>query len=169
MSDNAGNSASAGVSGINVDLTPPTVTYSGNAGSYTVDQQVAITCTPADTLSGVASSTCQNVGGAAYAFGLGSHSYSAAATDQAGNTGRGSTSFTVTLTPASLKTLIARFCTDPSVTASLQEDVDAIVGAPNATAKAGALQGFKSLVQAQTGKSLTSAQATTLITLAKAL
>jgi hypothetical protein len=169
VNDAAGNSASAGVTGINVDLTAPTVTYSGNAGTYTVDQQVTITCAAADSLSGVASTTCQNVSGAAYSFGLGAHTYSATATDKAGNTGKGTTSFTVTVTSSSLQTLANRFCTDPSVAASLDQDVIDILQAPNANAKVGALQGFTHLVQAQTGKSLTSAQADTLITLANAL
>jgi hypothetical protein len=97
------------------------------------------------------------------------HSSSATATDRAGNTGSGSTSFTVTVTSSSLQTLANRFCTDPSVAASLDQDVTNIATAPNAAAKAGALQAFTSLVHAQTGKSLTSAQANTLLTLATAL
>jgi hypothetical protein len=44
-----------------------------------------------------------------------------------------------------------------------------VAQAPNVSAKAGILQGFTQLVQAQTGKSLTSAQAKALITLAGAL
>jgi hypothetical protein len=171
ISDNAGNSASAGVSGINVDLTPPTVSYSGNAGSYTVDQQVQIACTPSDALSGVppGSSTCQTISGPAYRFGLGTQSYRATATDAAGNSGSGSTSFTVTVTPSSLQALVNRFCTDPAVAASLDQDVDKITRALNANEKAAALHAFTQRVQAQTGKSLTSDQASVLITLASAL
>jgi hypothetical protein len=188
VSDNAGNSASAGVGAgstsvgsagagagggkvmiINVDLTSPTVTYSSHAVSYTVDQQVQITCTATDATSGIASSTCQNINGPAYSFGLGSHTYSATATDNAGNVGHGSTSLTVTVTSSSLQSLINRFCTDPSVAASLSQDVANIAQALNAGAKMGMLQGFTQLVQAQTGKSLTSDQAKVLITLADAL
>ncbi|HLI52060.1 MAG TPA: glycine-rich protein, partial [Thermomicrobiaceae bacterium] len=51
VTNNAGVSNSATMSGINVDLTPPTVTYSGNNGTYTINQQVAVTCTAADPLS----------------------------------------------------------------------------------------------------------------------
>jgi hypothetical protein len=169
VKDDAGNSASAGVTAVKVDLTAPTVTYSSNSGTYSVDQQVNITCAASDSLSGVASNTCQNVSGPAYSFALGVHSYSATAIDIAGNTGKGATSFTIVVTPGSLQTVISRFSTDPSVTASLQQDVTFIVTAANANAKAGAVQGFVHLVQAQTGKSLTSAQATPLITLAQAL
>jgi hypothetical protein len=169
VSDIAGNSASAGKSVINVDLTAPTVTYTGNAGSYTVDQQVEIICAARDATSGVALNTCQTISGPAYSLGLGKHSYSATATDNAGNSGNGSTSFTVTVTSSSLQALINRFCTDSSVAASLDQDVNNIAHAPNANAKAGILQGFTQLVQAQTGKSLTSDQANLLITLANAL
>jgi hypothetical protein len=168
--DKAGNtSAASNVMTVKIDKTPPAVTYTGNAGSYTVDQQVQISCTATDATSGVASSTCQNISGPAYSFGLGTHSYSATATDIAGNVGHGLTSFTVTFNSSSLQSLINRFCTDPSVAASLDQDVDSIAHAQNANAKAGMLQGFTQLVQAQTGKSLTSDQAKVLITLAAAL
>ena len=107
--DNAGNPASATVSNINIDKTAPTVSYAGNAGSYTVDQTVAITCTAADGLSGVASSTCANVSGPAYNFAIGTNTYSAGAADKAGNTGAGTTSFTVAVTPGSLCNLTLQF------------------------------------------------------------
>ena len=74
------------MSNIDIDLTSPTVTYTGGKASYQVDEQVSITCTAADALSGVASTTCANVSGPAYSFGLGSHTFSASATDKAGNT-----------------------------------------------------------------------------------
>ncbi|HVX41472.1 MAG TPA: hypothetical protein VHB25_18040, partial [Gemmatimonadaceae bacterium] len=83
------------------DATLPTVTYAGNAGSYTVDQTVAITCTANDATnpgSGLASSTCADISGAAYTFAVGSNAFSATATDKAGNVGSGSTSFNVSVT-----------------------------------------------------------------------
>jgi hypothetical protein len=85
------------------------------------------------------------------------------------NIGSKSTMFTVTVTPSSLTSLINRFSTDPSVAASLNQDVANIAQAPNAGAKMGMLQGITQLVQAQIGKSLTSDQAKVLITLANAL
>ena len=86
------------------DVTRPTVTYSGNAGNYTIDQQVAITCRAADELagSGIASTTCADIVGPAAGFGLGAHPFSATAIDNAGNTGTAAGSFTVAVTPASL-------------------------------------------------------------------
>src|SRR5439155_8371919 len=93
--DHAGNSTSRTVSGINIDKTKPVITCSGNAGAYTIDQMVVITCTASDGLSGVASNTCTGVNAPAYTLALGSHTLSASATDKAGNTGTGSTTFTV--------------------------------------------------------------------------
>ena len=43
---------SAEITDINIDLTNPTVTYTGGKASYQVDEQVSITCTAADALSG---------------------------------------------------------------------------------------------------------------------
>jgi CSLREA domain-containing protein len=84
-----------------IDKTPPTVTYTGNAGTYTPDQTVNITCSAADNLSGVASTTCVNISGLASSFGLGPHTFSATATDKAGSLESGSTSFTVAEAPIS--------------------------------------------------------------------
>jgi CSLREA domain-containing protein len=90
----AGLSSSESVT-VQIDKTLPTVTYTGNAGIYTVGQTVNITCSAADNLSGVDSSTCADISGPASSFGLGSHTISATATDLAGNVGSGSTTFTV--------------------------------------------------------------------------
>jgi hypothetical protein len=170
VADVAGNTSTpSNVVTVKIDKTVPLVTYSDNAGSYTVDQQVQITCAASDALSGVASNTCQTIGGPAHGFGLGSHSYSATATDKAGNSGSGSTTFTVTVTPASLQALINRFCTNPGVATALDQRVNAIANAPNAGAKAGMLQAFTQQVRAETGRTLTSDQATVLSTLANAL
>jgi lamin tail-like protein len=93
------------------DTAAPVVTYSGNAGTYTVDQTVNITCAATDEArgSGIASTTCADVTGSAAALGLGTHAFSATATDNAGNVGTASGSFTVTVTPASLCGLTKRF------------------------------------------------------------
>jgi hypothetical protein len=159
-----GNSASVTTSGINVDLTPPLVTYSGNAGTYTVDQTINITCTAADVLSGVAASTCTDIRALAWSFPLGPNSRTATATDVAGNTGSGSTTFTVIVTHASLDNLIARFFrSDTNDANSLIAKADRVGLAP------GALQSFDQEVDAKTGKPLTTAQATLLKQLASAL
>jgi 1-phosphatidylinositol phosphodiesterase len=167
--DKADNSASASFGPVKVDKTLPTVTYTGNAGTYTPDQTVSITCTATDSLSGVASSTCKDISGPAYTFAVGSNSFSAQATDTAGNVGVGATSFTLKVTSASISTVIQQFVTNPGVADSLAEKANEIATAPNANAKANKLQAFIQLVQAQTGKSITQAQADILIKLAKGL
>lgn len=104
----AGLSASQSVT-VRVDLTSPAVAFAGNAGTYSVDQTVAITCSASDALSGIAGSTCPSVNGPAYGFPLGANTFVATATDVAGNTGAASTTFTVTVTPGSLCTLTTKF------------------------------------------------------------
>ena len=114
--DRAGNTDAAHTQVVRIDKTLPTVTYAGNAGTYTVDQTVVITCTAADPTnahgtpgSGLASNTCANVNAPAYAFPLGPNTLSASASDVAGNTGNGSTTFTVHVTDSSLCNLTVRF------------------------------------------------------------
>lgn len=172
--DNAGNTATATFSGIRIDKSAPTVTYSGNAGSYTVDQQVAITCSATDALSGVASSTCAtaNVTVPAYTLGLGSHSYTASATDNAGNTGSATTAFTVQVGYSSLCGLATQFSSSTDVATGLCDKLTAASQAAargQDKAKANILAAFDHLVSAQTGKALTAAQAATLTNLATAL
>ncbi len=106
--DRAGNSASASYTA-QIDTVNPTVTYSGNAGSYGILSTVAITCTASDALSGVASTTCVDTDGPAWSLGAGAHTLSAKATDKADNIGSGSTTFTVTVTPTDLSTLTTQF------------------------------------------------------------
>jgi hypothetical protein len=170
--DNAGNTASATFTGIRVDKTSPTVTYSGNAGSYTVDQQLAINCTPSDALSGVASSTCADITGPAYNFDLGSHSYTATATDNAGNQGGATTTLTVQVSSASLCSLATQFSTSTDVASGL---CDKLTAASQAVVrgqdkqKTNILAAFDHQVSAQTGKALTPYQADVLTKLAAAL
>jgi YVTN family beta-propeller protein len=93
------------------DTTPPVVTFTGNAGSYTADQSITLSCTASDA-SGIASTTCPNALSAVPAytyFGLGLHTQSAVAKDTAGNWGAGWTSFTVAATPGSICQLTKQF------------------------------------------------------------
>jgi hypothetical protein len=93
--DNAGNSASDTVSGINIDKTKPSVVLVGgpsNGSSYvfgTVPD--APTCQASDALSGL-DGTCQVSG---YSTAVGTHTVSATATDKAGNTNSVSRTYTV--------------------------------------------------------------------------
>ncbi len=170
--DLAGNSASTTVADIRIDRTAPVVTYTGG-GVYTVDQEVDFRCSASDSLSGVASDTCQGpITGPAYTFALGPHSYSATATDRAGNTGSGSGSFTVRVTPASLVNLVRRFVANEGIATSLVQKLENAAAAEargDLGAKAGLLAAFINEVEAQRGKTLTPAQASVLIALAGAL
>ena len=82
--DNAGNSASDGVTDVDVDLTAPTITWNNGpvgGGSYYFGFVPAEpTCTADDSLSGAAS--CVVTG---YGTGVGTHVMSATAYDNAGN------------------------------------------------------------------------------------
>jgi hypothetical protein len=167
--DIAGNTANATLSGIDVDKTAPVVTYAGNQGTYSVADTVEITCAATDALSGVASSTCADISGPAWQFGLGVTNRSATAIDRAGNAGSASVSFSVGVTAASLETLIGRLVSDPGVAAALQAKVEAVAAAPNGNAKAGKVAAFDNQVDAQTGKAIGAADAALLEQLVAAL
>jgi hypothetical protein len=173
VTDNAGNSATATSDpGVNIDLTAPTITYSGNQGSYTVDQTIAISCTAADALSGIASTDCQAISGSAASFGVGSHAISSTATDQAGNTGTGTVTFTVGVTYGSLCRLSEQ---DAGTSRSGQQLCAALKLAAlgqrlhNSRMETAALNSYILLVQTQRGRGLTAGEAATLIQLAQSL
>jgi hypothetical protein len=132
--DAAGNAESPHTLTVRIDQTAPTISYSGNAGSYTVDQQVEIVCDATDALSGVASSTCASTSAPAYTFGLGTHTLSAAATDEAGNTGTGTTTFTVSADAASVGSLTAAFVHGSPAYAALSPQQQAVADTIMATA-----------------------------------
>ena len=109
-STSAGGSTTESVT-IKLDKTKPTVSFAGDAGSYAVTQTVAITCSASDPTpgSGIASSNCPSVNAPAWSLGLGTHTLSANATDNAGNATTASATYNVTVTPASLCTLTSQF------------------------------------------------------------
>jgi hypothetical protein len=93
-SDLAGNTANATVLGISIDNENPTITSVNVAnGSYTVGAAPAATCSATDSFSGVASCKVTVTGG--NTNGVGTFTYTAVATDKAGNT---STALTGTYT-----------------------------------------------------------------------
>jgi len=153
-----GDTVGATLTGISIDKTNPLVTYTGNAGTYDVDQTVHITCSATDALSGIASSTCTDVDGPAWSFGLGPHTVSATATDKAGNSATGSTTYTVTVSPAGLCRLVARFVDKPQLATSLCAMLEHQSWAA-----------FRNEVLAQTGKSISADEAAVLQQLVDAL
>jgi len=139
------------------DTAPPVVAFSGNHGTYALTDTVNITCSAADALSGLASTTCEDVSAPAWQFGSGT-TLSATATDVAGNVGSGSTTFEVIVTPSSLETLIGQLVGDSGVANSLVAKI-----------KAGNVAAFDHEVDAQTGKKISAADAALLKQLAAAL
>ena len=156
--DVAGNQEATQSVAFQVDQTPPVVTYTGNTGSYTVDQTVDISCTATDNLSGVASTTCTNLDVPAYTLPLGSNTLTAQATDNAGNVGKGSTTFTVSVTPASLCSLTRQFDTKSGVGTSLCAKIDAAAKATSARTADNIYTAYENALRAQTGKSITATQ-----------
>jgi hypothetical protein len=153
-----GKSASLTTAPAQRDATKPVVTYAGNAGSYTVDQTVAITCSASDNLSGVASTTCAPVSGSAYTFLIGANSYSATALDRAGNANGAGTTFTVGVTQGSLCALAQRWVSNAGVANSFCVKING-----------GDYQALRNELSAQSGKKISADNAATLLRLINVL
>ena len=137
------------------DATVPAISFSGNAGSYTVDQQVAIACSATDAMSGVATSTCPGAAGDAYTFPIGTTTLSASAMDHAGLTSTASTQFTVSVTSGSICALVQRWVSQKGVANSMcQQLANRAYGA------------FINHVRSQSGKFVAADKAAILIDLA---
>ncbi|MFC4778711.1 family 10 glycosylhydrolase [Paenibacillus sp. GCM10023252] len=160
--DEAGNVEESKSLSVAIDVTAPVVTITG-AGVYKVDQTVRMTCTAADSVSGLASQTCDRpiVEAPAYELGLGRRMVSASATDAAGHISTATAEYEVVVTASSLAVLTKRFVTGAgagSISDSLvkkleqQKYDDYIAG-----------------VRAQSGKRLTVKQAEMLASFAAAL
>jgi hypothetical protein len=97
VTDKAGNTASASISGIKIDQEKPTLTTADvnvQGQTYTVGGAIpAATCTAKDDVSGPASCKVTVTGG--NANGVGTFTYTATATDNAGNTTTITGSYTV--------------------------------------------------------------------------
>lgn len=168
--DAHGNAAVATTFTVTVgDTIAPVVSYTGNLGTYGVTSSVSIHCAATDSGSGVASTTCADIVGPAWQFAVGVNTFSATATDAAGNVGSASTSFTVAVTFADLEALVSQFSNNAGVANGLNAKLDAAAHAANANARAGQLGAFQNQVNAQTGKALTSEQAAILLRLVQAM
>ncbi|WP_076260308.1 OmpL47-type beta-barrel domain-containing protein [Intrasporangium flavum] len=94
--DNAGNRASTTVGGINIDTVAPSVTIGGvtDGATYVVGAVPTATASATDATSGLAApATGVRTGGTAN--GVGTFTYSATATDKAGNVGTASVTYQV--------------------------------------------------------------------------
>jgi Bacterial Ig domain/G8 domain len=111
--DHAGRSSEATMADIAIDRTPPTVAYTGNAGTYTYGDPISIDCTASDALSGVVEDTCADITGP---LDVGTHTFTATARDRAGNTATAST--TVTVEPRPVESLGSGDWSDPAAWSS---------------------------------------------------
>jgi hypothetical protein len=156
--DSSGGSTTATVT-VKRDGTPPVVTYTPSAATYGVADTVSIACAVSDTTAGLAGSeTCPGAAGAAYAFAPGRHTLSYTATDNAGNTGSGTATFTIVVDPADIYTLLRRWTDNAGVANSLYVKL-----------RSGSTRAFTNEVNAQRGKHLQADKADVLIRLANAL
>jgi len=152
-----GGTASSSVTVIR-DATAPDISFSGNVGTYTVDQTVSISCSATDAMSGIASSSCPGAAGAAYTFGVGSTTLNASATDNAGNASAASTSFTVNVSSGSLCALVRAWVTQAGVANSMCKQL-----------ANGAYGAFRNHVKSQSGKFVPADKAAILISLSNSL
>ncbi|WP_164990534.1 OmpL47-type beta-barrel domain-containing protein [Agromyces albus] len=95
VTDKAGNTAVTAVSGINIDTEAPTITAVNVAGGlYVLGAVPGATCAASDGFSGLAGSCVVTISGGT-ANGVGAFTYTARATDAAGNTGTTTGSYRV--------------------------------------------------------------------------
>ena len=166
--DKAGNVAST-VAALKYDATAPTVTYAGNAGSYTVDEDIAITCVATDNLSGIASTTCQDITVPAWSLPLGTNTFSATATDRAGNTTTSTIKFKVEVTHRGVGNLSERFSAEQQIVKGLRKQLDAAAEEDKAKTANNRLKAYSNKVRAEKGKAFTPSEADTLVHFATAL
>ena len=151
------------------DPTAPEVAYSGNAGSYDVSDDVAITCSATDATSGIATDDCADISGPAWGFSLGTNTFSATAMDNAGHSGSASGSFEVTVSFEGICAMVTGFVENRGVSNSMCAKLRGAEKAKNPNTRDNHLNAFMNEVAAQTGKKLTAAQAAALMALAAAL
>ncbi len=167
--DGAGNIEVSQSQQIWIDKTPPVITYSGNQSSYAITDHITISCNAGDTLSGVASTTCQDIDEPAYQFSTGTHTISASAIDLAGNVGQGSVTFTIGISADDLCTLTGEMVNNQRLANQLCAPLRLVEWAEamhNQRMKTSALNSYTLLVTAQSGRSLTADEVRLLVELA---
>ncbi|MEX2046974.1 MAG: hypothetical protein WEE03_07405, partial [Chloroflexota bacterium] len=169
--DRAGHGAAVTVSSVNIDLTAPTIAFTG-LREYGVDEVVEVACIAADALSGLASSSCANSAGPAYVFRLWPQPVIATARDIAGNLAEAETRIEVVVTTTGLCELTKRFSSaDPVGTSLCAQLASAALSADkgNEVAKWNAIEAYVREVSAQAGKAFTPDEAGALTALAASL
>ncbi|MCB9792190.1 MAG: hypothetical protein H6741_05645 [Alphaproteobacteria bacterium] len=148
---------------------PPIVAYAGDAGTYTVDEDVSITCTVTDGGGGVVFDTCSDVSGPAWSFEAGVNSYSASAWDVYGQEGSDTVSFTVEVTHDSLIAITERFVDHNGIENSLTQKISGAERANNDNAHDAKIQAYINELEAQSGNHVDSNDAEVLIYWAEVL
>lgn len=169
--DRAGHGASVTVSSVNIDLTAPTIAFSG-LREFDVDEMVEVSCIASDALSGLASASCANSTGPAYVFRLWPQPVTATAKDIAGNLAEAEVRVDVVVTTSGLCQLTKRFSSVDSLGTSLCAQLTAAALAEskgNEVAKWNAIDAYVHAVSAQAGKAFTTDEAGALTALAAAL
>ncbi|WP_373229470.1 OmpL47-type beta-barrel domain-containing protein [Cohnella sp.] len=175
--DQAGNTENERTVAINLDLTAPVISFSvADGAQIVVDQLLEISCEASDALSGIETSTCENIAKPAYELGLGAHVFSAEAADQAGHITNVSVTIQVGVDYESLSRLTSQFIDSNKGDSGIAQSLINKLNAAHASekkgdekAKNGQLGAYINQVQAQSGKALTVLQAEILIGLAQAL
>ncbi|WP_258881578.1 OmpL47-type beta-barrel domain-containing protein [Paenibacillus sp. sptzw28] len=170
--DRAGNVEDTKSQSIQTDLTPPHVQFQGE-DSYTIDQDIIISCTASDSVSGIAGSPCATplLQAKAYNLAPGIHTVTATAEDAAGHRQAAEFSFTVSATFNSLGSLTDMFLGETGASGA-NGIADALKkklenASANALKGEGAaardlLEAYMNQVTAQSGKALTDEQAAVL-------
>jgi hypothetical protein len=84
--DNAGNAASATVSGINIDTVKPAITMNGLKAIFTLGESTVLSCSATDSDGSGVDGPCTVAVTGGNANGVGTFSFTATAKDKAGNT-----------------------------------------------------------------------------------
>jgi hypothetical protein len=175
--DQSGNIEPKKTIEINIDKTAPEITFSVEDGTvFKVDQIVTIICNAEEALSGVASSTCEDISLPAYELGLGNHTFKADAVDKAGNSSNKSVTIKVDVDFDSLGKLTQLFLTESKGNSNILNALNAKLEAAKASEEQGdkgardeQLNAYINQVKAKTNKDFTEKQAQILTQLAQAL
>jgi hypothetical protein len=116
--DYADNTETMVSSPVRIDLTPPSITFTG-AREYLVDETIVVSCSIRDDLSGVLEGLCSGTSVEAYMLDLGAYPVSASAVDLAGNEIQADAQYSVRATAGSVCNVVRRFVSDQGVLVSL--------------------------------------------------
>lgn len=175
--DESGKVGEEGDFEISIDTTAPTIEFSiKNGATFSVNEEISLSCTFNEDLSGLESSDCDEETIRAYELGIGSHLFSAMATDMAGNQANKSIEITVTVDFSSLAELTELFVNENDRDEKYIEELISILKAAQKSSEAKdftelniQLAKYIERVEDTVGKSLTTEQSETLVSLANTL